>query len=110
MKPNELTGPALNWAVARALGKRPSLFIFEQTGKLATEHNYSTDWAQGGPIIEREAIDLSLVTDGNWRARHRFDLSQPTHIQHGPTPLIAAMRVFVESKLGDEVELPENVK
>jgi hypothetical protein len=27
----------------------------------------------------------------------------------GPTPLIAAMRCYVASKLGDEVELPEEL-
>lgn len=42
IKTSELIGPALDWAVARALGKRPSLFIFKQTGALAKEHNYST--------------------------------------------------------------------
>ena len=28
---------------------------------------------------------------------------------HGPTPLIAAMRCYVASKLGDEVEVPEEL-
>lgn len=28
----------------------------------------------------------------------------------GPTPLIAAMRCYVASKLGDEVEIPEELK
>ena len=27
-------------------------------------------------------------------------------MQNGPTPLIAAMRCYVASKLGDEVEVP----
>ena len=29
--------------------------------------------------------------------------------QHGPTPLIAAMRCYVTSKLGDEVEIPKDL-
>jgi hypothetical protein len=29
--------------------------------------------------------------------------------QHGPTPLIAAMRCYVASKLGDAVEIPEEL-
>ena len=37
MKPSELTGTHLDWAVARSLGRRPSLFIFWQTGALAKE-------------------------------------------------------------------------
>lgn len=28
---------------------------------------------------------------------------------YGPTPLIAAMRCFVASKLGDEVEVPDEL-
>jgi hypothetical protein len=28
----------------------------------------------------------------------------------GPTPLIAAMRCYVASKLGDEIEIPENLR
>jgi hypothetical protein len=32
------------------------------------------------------------------------------HDHYGPTPLIAAMRCYVASKMGDEIELPEEVK
>jgi hypothetical protein len=32
------------------------------------------------------------------------------HQGHGPTPLIAAMRCYVQSKLGDEVEAPEELQ
>jgi hypothetical protein len=28
----------------------------------------------------------------------------------GPTPLIAAMRCYVASKLGDEIDIPEELK
>ena len=30
--------------------------------------------------------------------------------ESGPTPLIAAMRSYVACKLGDEVEIPEELK
>lgn len=30
-------------------------------------------------------------------------------MRYGPTPLIAAMRCYVASKLGDEVEIPEEL-
>jgi hypothetical protein len=30
-------------------------------------------------------------------------------MQNGPTPLIAAMRCYVASKFGDEVETPEEL-
>jgi len=32
------------------------------------------------------------------------------YISEGPTPLIAAMRCYVLSKLGEEIEIPEELK
>ena len=58
---------------------------------------FSKDWAQGGPIIERELIAIH----GDWKAT----LGEGTY--EGPTPLIAAMRCYVASKLGAEVDVPE---
>lgn len=73
----------------------------------------STDWSQGGPIIERERIQLNNGTPPGrefmWHATvhgwHRHVHAQMS----GPTPLIAAMRCFVASKLGDEVDVPEEL-
>ena len=65
----------------------------------------STDWSQGGPIIEREAITLSAYCGKNdsvdWYAG-RYSLKSPT-------PLIAAMRCYVTSELGDDVEIPKEL-
>ena len=67
----------------------------------------STDWAQGGPIIERERIALDTWDEG-WLATRIEDPAISEAI--GPTPLIAAMRCYVASRLGDEVEIPEELK
>ena len=68
---------------------------------------YSTDWAQGGPIIEREGITLRSCIDGAaWDAELAYE---ETILAPGPTPLIAAMRCYVASKLGDEVDIPEEL-
>ena len=66
----------------------------------------STNWAQGGPIIEREGICLDYWNDDDdlWKA----DMSGDNE-QFGDTPLIAAMRCYVASKLGDEVEVPDEL-
>jgi hypothetical protein len=110
IKVSEATAIQLDWQVTHIEGiKTYGIKDWLEQRRYTHGVKFCTDWAHGGPIIEREALDLSLVTDGNWRARHRFDLSQPTHIQHGPTPLIAAMRCYVTSKLGDEVEIPEEL-
>ena len=75
MKTNELTGAALDWAVAKCEGTlghyvQPN----EKRGTIKWEttpstRRYSTDWAQGGPIIEREGVTLTQYDDyPNWSA------------------------------------------
>lgn len=99
-KTSELTGAALDWAVAKCEGALPASYDdWKQTWP-----RYSTDWAQGGPIIEREGITLRCGLHG-WDA----ELEEFDAISHGPTPLIAAMRCYVAGKLGDEVEVPEEL-
>ncbi len=75
---------------------------------------YSTDWAQGGPIIERERMDIECWDFHSmpWKATMWWDDEESAgDIQmYGPTPLIAAMRCYVASKLGDDIELPEELK
>jgi len=120
MKTSELTGAALDWAVAKAEGATDFWFDTVATywvkldGKdralrygWAQSYLPSTEWAHGGPIIEREKITVCYDTcqprwvGCDWAARLT---------EFGPTPLIAAMRCYVASKLGDEIELPEELK
>ena len=121
IKTSELTGAALDWAVAESEGERygPPTFRVHQNSKGATvylntgmqqsgiPYRPSTDWAQGGPIIEREGITLRSCIDGAaWDAELAYE---ETILAPGPTPLIAAMRCYVASKLGDEVDIPEEL-
>jgi hypothetical protein len=116
MKTSELTGAALDWAVAKCEGRSEPEVVNNFSVAWYTWGNthYSTDWAQGGPIIEREGISLACRPKdarGLWCAvlgPNRF--LSPDHEGSGPTPLIAAMRCYVASKLGDEVEIPEELK
>ena len=125
MKVSELTGHALDWAVAKCAGL---LEPRERYGKMVpsvvldmeywsngdpmvrlnpcpdvyyrAEYDPSTNWEHGGPIIERERINL-------WNEGHDWEASlYGKHIVWGETALIAAMRCYVASKLGDEVEIP----
>lgn len=114
MKTSELTGAALDLAVALCDDIVDKWF---DSGHLTVNgdiYSPSTDWAQGGPIIEREEIELTFdranETDTLWRSE-MFDM-EGVSIAHeyGPTPLIAAMRCYVASKLGDEIEIPEELK
>lgn len=106
MKVSELTGAALDWAVAKCEGEEVSL-VKGQLETRWTDNGWkpSTDWAQGGSIIERERISVVAMPDGSWQSQGR---NLRPHF-HNPTPLIAAMRCYVASKLGDEVEVPEGL-
>jgi len=150
MKTLELTGTALDWAVAKCEGFTPhaaaSIVIMES-------YRPSTDWAQAGQIIEREGIDIHQIKtrpyalyensqrnrerfpDGEavkWGATIRWRVPNPPAKNEGKwlasmavdshpfgwktsdflssTPLVAAMRCYVASKLGDDVEIPEELK
>lgn len=110
MKTSNLNGPALDWAVARA---NQVAGMFQSNIDLTTIHYFapSTDWAQGGPLIEREKIAIdpdggANIREPEWAASIA---EQPKYFT-GPTPLIAAMRAYVASRLGDEVDIPEDLK
>ena len=107
MKTIELTGAALDWAVTKIESERKLFTIYPQ---YITP--YSTDWAQGGPIIEREGINLdNYAKNPKWSAWTPAPDRESGEAQaYGPTPLIAAMRCYVASKLGDDVTLPPELE
>ena len=102
VKTSDLTGAALDWAVAKCEGF-DLLNIYGHI-QIAFCPRYSTDWAQGGPIIERETIATHKKTGTNY-----WVAVSTTKIETGSTPLIASMRCYVASKLGDEVEIPQEL-
>jgi hypothetical protein len=106
VKTNELSGAALDWAVAKCEGRQEPEVVnnFAVAWYTWPNTHYSTNWAQGGPIIEREGITI-FQTGRDWMGYIRHDTES-----FAPTPLIAAMRCYVTSKLGDEVEIPEELK
>lgn len=120
-KTSELAGAALDWAVAkcedesvRVAGGRVRFALSQFTNDYDL-YSPSTDWAQGGPIIDRaireDGLDLwsrcSPVPDGMCAATYTRGV--PVCYVYGPTPLIAAMRCIVASNLGDDVDVPEEL-
>ena len=120
MKTSELQGAALDWAVAKCEGRDiefddpsdPWLTLDGIAYQPLHSYTPSTDWAQGGPIIERERIAIWFEKYDDidsalpvWAAV-RFNEQD----YYGSTPLIAAMRCYVASKLGDEIEIPVMVE
>jgi hypothetical protein len=110
IKTSELTGKPLDYAVAVAEGHKPYMdgrsWIIDLGETMSIRLiKYSSKWVVGGPIIEWEKIEL-IPNGDRWDAFGDRD----GHIPHeGPTPLVAAMRCYVASKLGDEVEIPEEL-
>lgn len=121
MKTSELTGAALDWAVAKAEGADMSWDEVAEDFFMGMHHDLcflkefkpSTDWVQGGPIIEREHLGVCYYheADGwevpNWAA-WRTDIDDRVQIM-GETALIAAMRCVVTKVLGAEVDVPEEL-
>ena len=110
IKVSELTGIALDLAVAKCEGQAlldPNNNEWEYCWNLLGDnsgdyYSPSTNWAQGGPIIERENIPTHTVVSYAgllWKSTKSY----------GATPLIAAMRCLVTSKLGDTVDIPDEL-
>ena len=124
-----LTGPALNWAVATARGftvyhnemlnssVMPGFWVsgyypgdlnsWVPLNKIAA----STDWAQGGALIQQEKITVGPWDTSPFSAHYgTVDMVTSRNPRLvGPTPLIAAMRVYVSMQLGDAVEMPDEL-
>jgi hypothetical protein len=114
---SELSGIALDWAVAQAEGNvrlrydsREGLVINNILGWIA--YRPSVAWEQGGPIIEKEKISVGFERYGSpsgaqWDA---VKVHKEAHVlEYGPTPLIAAMRCYVAAKLGEHVDVPDEL-
>lgn len=134
IKVSEATLIQLNWLVACCEGYTSDAYMRsvdirkDAKGRaigivvpLFGDRHYSwfrptTDWSQGGPIIEREKINLQHISgintpgDFGWEAQHPWPTTACGWPVRGSTPLISAMRCYVASKLGDTVEVPEEFK
>lgn len=123
IKSSELIGPPLEWAVAKCEGHHDYRFDGKH-GRISTGRHFdpTTDWSQGGPIIEREHIRWNEVGGQFYAWTPDHEWYDPLHepmlddlgvswraVQYGPTLLVAAMRCYVTAKLGDEVNIPEEL-
>ena len=118
MKTSELTGTALDWAVAKAdENLYPSgdvrlvdgrVITISAGGHEQTDHwsrySPSTDWAIGGLIIDIEKIAIGFDPKEGW-----IGMDMDGNYFMGTTPLEAAMRCYAIAKLGAEIEIPEEL-
>lgn len=129
IKTSKLTGRALSYAVAISEGWAWTNFgtvdtagfrhRYERTDSKGTQRRevafmaYADNWELSGPLIERHRLNVGpyVATDEGFRA-YRWTETGGTDMKswsNGPTPLIAAMRCIVASKLGDEVDVPDEL-
>jgi hypothetical protein len=126
MKTSELSRPALNWAVAKCEGRSAKGLMRIVQGTNLTPCEYTSSWSLAGPIIFREKINLkhdcygvaaTLSADRPdvRKALRERDYnysegaSTPYCLARDDDPLVAAMRCYVYSKLGDEIEIPKEL-
>ncbi len=115
VKTSELTGVALDWAVAKCEEVQIDICAMPEMVELlrmplgSGRWRPSRDWAQGGPIIEQERIWVQPEIGKEGSGNAWYAVSMHSTDAYGPTPLIAAMRCFVSSRLGDEVEIPDEL-
>lgn len=124
VKVAEASGVVLDWLVAKSEGcdlswdeNAEDFFMgLSSAYCFLREFSPSTNPAQSWPIIEREITGVDLVSEWKgvkkWSAR-KFeylpnDQTRCTE-QYGPTPLIASMRCYVALRLGEEVEVPDEL-
>jgi hypothetical protein len=125
VKTSELVGAALDWAVGVAVGEKmfasahlagPCARRLCADGYTRDYYSPSTDWAQGGPLLDAHCKSFGCVQDrsGAWRAfgygvGDDFDPSRQMRLASGHTILVAACRAIVAAKLGDTVEIPNEL-
>lgn len=122
VKVTEASGAVLDYLVAKCEGVNEEAFLLfhepTEPSDLDThgfpEFHYSTIWSQGGPIIEREEIGTErrapCMKGEEWEAMGSITAKGAGYrYAVGPTPLIAACRCYVASKLGEEAEVPEEL-
>ena len=131
MKTQDLIGAQLDWAVAKCEGYECEFgdevsgpWLVPQEGYLHDEKPLAsfrptTDWNLAGPIITQEGINLTMLVEGevdpedvgSWCAAYdRDNFGDGEKSCTASTPLIAAMRVYIMAKFGDEINIPEELK
>lgn len=113
--PEEMETYAKEYAEIKAGFKDALCKIHEDGYKSAHDArawNYDTDWAVVGPIVDREGIYFSPLPDKGIRAFQFIDHEYVNltdcwgeHISR----CVVAMRCYVASRFGDEVDVPDEL-
>jgi hypothetical protein len=108
VKTNLLKDEPLDWAVSRYADKHVSLNDIHWGN-----YTPSRDFALGGPILSRERISRTIDHSGLWIAYWSDGYTEgdegKLHMQCDRSELVAGLRCVVARKLGDEVEVPDEL-
>ena len=123
IKTSEATELQLDWLVAKCEGHgyvmgeteyAPDGRTYQRGTAQATGPHYSTNWAQSGPILSRERISRTIDHSGLWIAYWSDGYTEGDegkhHMQCDRSELVAGLRCVVARKLGDEVEVPDELQ
>lgn len=115
VKTSKLGGNALDFLATQLAYDNGAIyedgFVYVKTldGNRGPRSSPSTDWAQGGPLIDNfKPQFIQSFSEGRVTVQ-KIDGEGYSFVQHGPTTLVAVCRCFVASRLGDEVEVPEEL-
>ena len=127
VKVSELIGAALDWAVAKAAENLypkgdvrlldGRLFTIEPGDHERTDtwrnYNPTQNWQLGGPILTFERISRTIDHSGQWIAYWTDGYTEGDEglkwMHCDRSELVAGLRCYVASKLGDEVEVPDEL-
>ncbi|MDE9527949.1 phage protein NinX family protein [Xenorhabdus bovienii] len=112
IKTSELTGRALDWAVAKSIGLPAIVTPFGNLIIEGMEEDYtpSTDWSQCGELIEKHRVELDFNSVSEEWSAYIFNFEElESVIEDGDTPQIAICRAVVATQLGDEVDIPDEL-
>lgn len=109
IKTSEATKRQLNWLVAKCEGaSADTLESYVDGMREAGDGDFTDDWSLAGPIMEREKIYAREEREGLYFG-YKWNGVVHRQMSEGPKPLIAAMRCHVVSRLGNEVEVPDEL-
>lgn len=120
IKVSETTNNQIDWLVAKCEGFSYEAYEYTRNkwakGLHIPDHwKPSENWSQSGPIIDRmfseglrihNAEHVTGVHNSNLIAA---SLKGSEWFHFGPTLSIAAMRCYIASRMGDNVEVPDNL-
>lgn len=127
---SELSGAALDWAIAVQEGRTVVLdpmafktgsqsghWVWEEKEEnkkniyqiIGLDYSPSSNWEQAGTLMERHNVYPSCYHGCDKNNPNKYQAGEDVSWCRGDTPLVAVMRSLVRAKVGDEIYIPEGL-